>query len=301
MLFSQLPSGRGEAFKDQPFGFREPVLVVVDLGEHPRDFQRLRVCRTSTFQDEVAGPLDVGRGLGVQSQGQIGRADGFADGRLDQRLADELARNPLGRPIQRGADFQVRIGLRTGLRLAARLGLSEDVVQEEVVDRLGDLLLGHRDGRGLPGRFFGAIGFPEQERDESKAPDQQHDGHRGPGVAPAPATEALRKPGSTRQDRPAVEEPTQVIRQFDRPSITSVRLLGQTRQADRLQVSRDSRLEPRGGDDLDFAHLLQRVNGRFPFERRPSGQQLEEDGPQGVDIRRRTDVFRVPSACSGDI
>src|SRR5262249_25703589 len=37
-------------------------------------------------------------------------------------------------------------------------------------------------------------------------------------------------------------------------------------------------------------HLIQRLKGRGPGERRATRYQVVEDGPEGVHIRRRTDI-----------
>ena len=47
------------------------------------------------------------------------------------------------------------------------------------------------------------------------------------------------------------------------------------------------------------ATCVQRLEHRGRLERRPAGQQLVEDRPQAVDVGRRADLLRRPSACSG--
>ena len=55
-----------------------------------------------------------------------------------------------------------------------------------------------------------------------------------------------------------------------------------------------------GGTGSSCDHLLERLRGRRAAERRPAGQQLVEDRPQGVDVRRPgRSRGPCPPACSG--
>ena len=108
----------------------------------------------------------------------------------------------------------------------------------------------------------------------------------------APISRALpggRPPG---QDRPAVEEPAQVVRQFQRGGVTTVGLLLQALQADRLEVAGRWPLELAGSERLLGRDLLERRERCRALERRAAGQHLVEDRTQGVDVGRRRDLVR---------
>ena len=72
------------------------------------------------------------------------------------------------------------------------------------------------------------------------------------------------------------------------------RALGEALQADRLQVAWHPRLEPRRRYRLVKNDLPERLHRARPPERRPAGEHLVEDRPEGVDVGRRADLGRLP-------
>ena len=106
-------------------------------------------------------------------------------------------------------------------------------------------------------------------------------------MAADPAPQLLRHPDGACPDRIAPEERLDVLRQFQGAAVALVGFLPEACQADGLQVPRDVRLEAGHGDRLVVEHLQDGVQRRLPPEGGAAGQQLVEDGPQGVDVRGR--------------
>ena len=107
-----------------------------------------------------------------------------------------------------------------------------------------------------------------------------------------PTARAGRAADRPRRDRPAVEEPPQVVGQRRGVGVSPARLLLQAFQADRLQVARDvGPHAARGGTTSVDDDQLEGLDRRLAQERRPAGQRLVEDRPQGVDVGGRADAL----------
>ena len=141
----------------------------------------------------------------------------------------------------------------------------------------------HITDRGNPGH--------RGQQDEDRRHQPGH--HRVP-LAPPPGP--LRGGDPPRPDRLVGQEPPQVLRQGGRGRVAPGRLLVEALQADRLEVARQLRHQPRRRHRLAPLDLLQGLQRRGGPERRPAGQQLVEDRPQGVDVRRRA---RLPGLTAG--
>ena len=153
----------------------------------------------------------------------------------------------------------------------------------------------------LPASETTASGAPTATTSRSRATDGRQ-GRQGR-LAPAPPPGAFRAADGPRPDRLAGPEPPQVLGQGVGAGVAPRRLLLQAFQADRLQVARQPRLQPRRRDRLGRLDLLERLQRRRRPERRPAGQQLVEDRPQGVDVGRRADrrgpaLRPAPGPCS---
>ncbi len=132
-------------------------------------------------------------------------------------------------------------------------------------------------------------------QDEEQGRDQPRH-HR---VAAAPSPGPLRPMDPPRQDRLARPISPQVLRQCGGVGIPPRRLLLEALQADRLDVARQARDQPRGGDRLDRLDLLERLQQRGGLERRPAGQQLVQDRAQRIHVRGRSDVPGVAPGLLG--
>ena len=130
-------------------------------------------------------------------------------------------------------------------------------------------------------------------------------------AAPAATTHGLRRANLTaRSHRPTgrawIGSPARKRRRSSASSaaraVAPGRLLVQAFQADRFQVMRHLGLNARGRHRLLVLHLVQRVQDGGALERRPAGQQLVEDGPQGIDVGRRAgSVARAAGLLRGHV
>ena len=94
--------------------------------------------------------------------------------------------------------------------------------------------------------------------------------------------------------RRAGQEAAQVVGQGAALGVAPGGTFFQALQADRLQVARHLRLQPAGRHRLLGDDLHRGVQRRGRLERRPAGQQLVEDGAQGVDVGGRADGPSCP-------
>ena len=126
-------------------------------------------------------------------------------------------------------------------------------------------------------------------------PDQQeHAGDQGGGAAVLDQShQPLDRPRPPGQDRHPLAKPPQVVRQR-RGGRVAPRRLGQALETDRLQIARRAGLQLRRTDRLGVAitctacrSAVAPRNGGRPVE------QLVQDRPQRVDVRRRADL-RAP-------
>ena len=140
-----------------------------------------------------------------------------------------------------------------------------------------------------------------QARRRHQAEHRDRDRRRQPRVAAAPPPGPLRRPrpAAPRSARP----PGTAAGPRPARSAEAYRRAGSFCRHFRQIVSRSRGRpghQPRRRHRLGRLDLLERLQHRRPPERRPAGQQLVEDRPQGVDVGRRADASRdLPSACSG--
>ena len=197
------------------------------------------------------------------------------------------------------------IPLEPAFRVISRLG--QQRVKEQDITLLPRLL--HQvHGRGVPvpecrasATFVRALGGRGDRRHGQR--EQQHgrrQGRRPAGLrrhqrhsrsAPAdrPGHGSARRPGTAAGRRPAPRPrrsaaPGSFCRHFRQ-------IVSRSRGSPRLQPRRRHRL---GRPDL-----LERLQHRRRPERRPAGQQLVEDRPQGVDVGRRADLPGLPRGLLG--
>src|SRR5207249_4392471 len=119
---------------------------------------------------------------------------------------------------------------------------------------------------------------------------------RNPRLALRPAPQTLAGADGAGADRHAVEEAAQLVGQGVGTDVALAGLLLQAFEADRLQVARQARLEAAGRHRFLGAYLLQRGQHRRRQERRPTGEALVEDRPEGVHIDGRADFVRPPGS-----
>ena len=129
-----------------------------------------------------------------------------------------------------------------------------------------------------------AAGRQEQQGRKAGCPGS-HDPRSAPGVFPT----AFPRPDRPRQDRPAFQPALEIVGQLAGAGVSLAGVLAQAFEADRLQVARHFRLQPRRRHRLLSADQLERFPCRGPLERRAARQQFVEDRRQGVDVRRRAD------------
>ncbi len=127
-----------------------------------------------------------------------------------------------------------------------------------------------------------------------RAERHYHGERRERGAAPTPLPGALPGGDRPRLDRPAVEEPFQVVGQKGRRTVAAMGHLGQAFQADRREISGNLRPQtPRRFRLLsdDFSKGFQ---AGLAAEGRAAREQLVEDRAQAVHVGRRAD-FRFLS------
>ena len=106
-----------------------------------------------------------------------------------------------------------------------------------------------------------------------------------------------------------LQEPVEVIGEFECRGVAPLRVLLQALEADRLEVARDLRAQARGGHGFLVQHLEHGLQRRLGPERRPPGQHLVEDRARGCRCRlppdaaagrlARATADRWRTACSG--
>ena len=111
--------------------------------------------------------------------------------------------------------------------------------------------------------------------------------------------EPLSGPDPPGGDRPRVEPRSQVIRQGLCACVPPSRVLLQALQADRLEVARDLRVEPRRRLGRPAPHRVERVDHALAAERGLARKQGVEDRPQAVDVGRRGDRSAMPRRLLG--
>src|SRR5262249_48467418 len=112
-------------------------------------------------------------------------------------------------------------------------------------------------------------------RDEQA--QQRRDEHRRCRPPPGPPHRPFDRADGPGADRRPAEEPAEVAGQFPGTGVAAGGGLVEALQADRLQVPRYPRVEPRRRDRLLGDHLPLRLRGRLRPERRPTREYLVED------------------------
>ena len=106
-------------------------------------------------------------------------------------------------------------------------------------------------------------------------------------MAAHPAPQFLHRPDGSRPDGLVAEETLEILRQLQGAAVALAGFLPEAFEADGLQVPRHVGLETGHGHRLVVEHLQDGRQRRLPREGGPAGQQLIEDGPEGIDIRGR--------------
>ncbi len=196
----------------------------------------------------------------------------------------------IAEPLLRAGDVRLTIGAAGLVRGVPRL----------VVGPRGLLVRQQQIGAGLFRIACRADG--ERAGDRRAEHKRQHDGRtqgRHRGIPPAPAPGPFRRAHRARGDRFSVQEAAQVAGQRSRGLVSPGRLLLQAFQRDRLQVTRDRRVEPPRrhgifGDDLEH-----RVHHRGGLERRAAGDERIQRRPQRIYVRRRADRAAIARGLLG--
>src|SRR5262245_5907640 len=91
----------------------------------------------------------------------------------------------------------------------------------------------------------------------------------------------------------------QVVGQSLRGPVAALGIFLQALEADRLQIARHLGLKTPYRHRFLFEHLVERLERGGSAERRTAGQQLIEDGAEGVDVGRGTDGTALPGRLFG--
>ncbi len=222
----------------------------------------------------------------VQPRGELGRRV-VADGPLVEGhgVLEDLAAEPDGHRLA-GERRVVEALDHPGDCIAGRPVLGVGALA--LFAGLLRLLLGPRD--------LGPEPSVVDERSGDK-PDQAEHTERGRDGPPGPSSGPFRQPLG-RGDRPgvdrlAVEVTSEILGERAGRAVAPRRGFLKALQRDRLEVPRDRAGEPPRRGRLGLAHQLEHDEHRLARERRPAGEHLVEDGPQRVDIGRRSDPRRV--------
>ena len=180
-----------------------------------------------------------------------------------------------------------------------------------LLDRqLGALLIAEKLIRfpalSAEGSDGGAVGAGEIDGKDSRGGrhgDQQNENggaeESDATVTAAPATKVLKGGAGTGEDGAALQEALEVNGERARVRVAAMGLLLEALQADRLQVARDFRPEPRRRYRLLGSDLLDRVGGRRSPEGRSAREQFIEDGAQGVLVDRGAGVMDLTAGLLG--
>ena len=103
-------------------------------------------------------------------------------------------------------------------------------------------------------------------------------------MPPRPGPQPLRGGRRAGEDRPAVEEPLQVVGHFLRRRVAVGRLLAERLQDDGLQLRRDRRLQGTGGRGLVVGDLPDQGVAIAPVEGGSEREQLVERGAERIDV-----------------
>ena len=239
-------------------------------------------------QQLVAERAEAGEPLQVRRPGRVLVQPALDVAQLVLDAADEVGEPRLGLQLElRQERGERRFGFA---RVAERpLPMAEVDPVHGLQPRRGEPLV---PAAGLLARV-GAVAFGRHRQPDRGDQHESHEcGPRRP--PPRPLQGALpggRRPGA---DRLAGQEPPQVVGQLLGRGVAPRRLLGEALQADRLQVARDPRLEPRRRHHLLVDDLPEGLHDRRGLEGGPAGEHLVEDRSQRVDVGRRADLAGQP-------
>ncbi len=194
--------------------------------------------------------------------------------RGEQTLAQALHPRPMGELFLAGPDQLVD---RPTRQPEPRLGLV-GTLMFPTVGRLGLLLLDDR-----PGLLATDDGRADQRRGREQ--DQRH--HAGPDdrrVPPRPGPQPFRDGRPTGEDRPALEEPLEVVGQLLRRRITVGRLLAERLEDDGLQPFGDRRVQRPRGRGLFVGDLPDQGVAIAAVEGGPQREQLVERRAERIDV-----------------
>ncbi len=228
------------------------------------------------------------RGEVVAADPRLGQAQGL---RQPQQARPHLAALAQRHALVQGHAHQG--GLRLALLLlGAALAVLGLLLRRQ---RVPLRLLGVAAGHGLVhGPRLGPRPLPRPQRQaghEQERAQRRQRGHGRPPPRPLPGAHGQRR--RPRPHRLAGPEAVQVVGERGGTGVAPGRLLAQALQADGFQVARQARLQPRRRHRLARQRLQDGLHRRAPQERRPPGQQVEEDGAQGVRVRGGTDLGAV--------
>ena len=148
-------------------------------------------------------------------------------------------------------------------------------------------------GQGILGPR--ALGFgmaPEREQaHEARRHGDREDGQerRERRPAPAPATGVFELRDRTRLDREPIEPALEVVRERAGRGVSPPWVLPQASQSDRFEVARQAGDQRPGRRGLAGSHQIERLDHRRGLERRTSGQEAVQGGPEGEHVGSRTD------------
>src|SRR5262249_48621950 len=94
-------------------------------------------------------------------------------------------------------------------------------------------------------------------------------------------------------DRFTGQEAMQIFGQGQGRGVALPRFLLQTLQANGHDVVGQVRLQMAWGERVARLHLEEGLQRRLGYERRPTGAQFVQDGPERVDVRGRADLLRL--------
>ena len=152
----------------------------------------------------------------------------------------------------------------------------------------------------LAGWWAGHFAVPNHHADCRSQYQQERCHSRNNWIASRPAPDAHRRRDGTRDDVAAFEPAFEVFGQIAGGAITRARFALQTFRADRFQIAVQRWHKRAQFRRRLFARLLDHRQRVLAQKWRTTGQKIEQDRAQTVDIRRRRKFAPAdPFACSG--
>src|SRR5579883_447845 len=119
------------------------------------------------------------------------------------------------------------------------------------------------------------------------------------GIAAHPPPQSFEKWRGARMNGLAVQVAAEVGSQIKGTYITPARIFLQAFQTDPFEVFRQSRAKPARRKGIVGQDLLNRLECCCSLEWRPPGEQIVQDCPQSVDIRRGAGCGCLPAGLLG--